>query len=263
MSAHAALIGLLIAGILTIITIEPWKRTKTLKRAILNDSVHIEIESNCTNIRLPPKLCSACSMRDFDENGVFQTDFKKDIFDYSSRECQKALRQYVKQNPCDEYHAKHFRRLQSSAFSQRRTAIFLYAVCETCCDCIPVGSREEDYEFRKKNKMLLDPYRGNCAAHFWYDTCKIWPKVENILSPREAMSKNKAVCPELKSWIHSSFSKGWLHNSHASGLSQNTIRVLSQILDRARCKQTKVWSRCARLEYAQKRVWHYGHRCIQ
>ena len=166
------------------------------------------------------------------------------------------MQRYVDANPCDQTRKKALANIDK--LSRYKVMIyFMYSVCETCCDCIPIGAREHQYEERKKSKPLINIKRGNCAAHFHYDTCKIWPKARQITSLKGRAYKysDKAQwCPDFKTWQFSPYAKGWLRNDNVDGFTWKMRRAMNSLAAKTRCGQETQWKNCVKMERAQGRA---------
>lgn len=209
----------------------------------------------CKHVRLPPSLCTDCKLRMHDDMGVFPGDNQRDIYEIDDA-CRGALDQYANLNTCDVRYGTAIRMLDTLASSRRRVAYFLYSVCEACCDCVPFGARADEYDQRAAAGTLLTVRRGNCPAHFWWDTCRIWPEVRKITGKNGAAISDDLpnVCEPLKVWLDSADGKGWPKNPKVNGLSKPIRSVLSQMMKRGRCSEKQVWQNCANLETAQDRI---------
>ena len=134
---------------------------------------------------------------------------------------------------------------------------FLYAVCEQCCDCVPMGSNDKLYDQYLADGTLMDPYRGNCPAHAFYDICKVFPVVEAITPIGAAMpSDTVPACgagSELDKWFNSPASRGWESNPKTT-LSAPLKRFFDGMLDAAACTDRKQWLACHDLEERQKKL---------
>lgn len=219
--------------------------------------------SNCTTPRIPWNLCTACQLKPFNGTGVnvtFSGQVNRfDIYNLSTPSCRQAMQRYVTDNPCDIRRARALAAIDTSESAYKVMAYFLYSVCETCCDCIPIGALEKEYWQRRVAGTLINIHRGNCPAHFFYDTCKIWPDSRQLLNSkgkpyRYALNEKAEWCGDFKTWQFSNYSKNWLRNNNVKGMTWLMRRALIQITHRAKCKQRRQWINCLRLERAQGRV---------
>lgn len=218
---------------------------------------------NCTVPRIPWNMCTACKLKPFTVNpGTNNVNFhgvnRFDIYNLSSPQCRKMIERYVAFNPCDTVRANALAKLDTDT-GYRTMIYFMYSVCETCCDCIPIGSRESQYEERKKNGTLINIYRGNCAAHFYYDTCRIWPKARQITGLygkrfNSSSNANFEWCPDFKKWQFSPDAKQWIKNNQVNGVTWRMRRAMRHISIYGRCGEETQWKNCVKMELAQKRV---------
>lgn len=211
--------------------------------------------SKCKGIIVPPALCTACRMRKFDKKGNFKNN--RDIYNLNTWKCQSGLRLYTKLNPCDRPRVEQVKNFYKSWEARRNMGEFMYNICETCCDCIPKGARAWHYKWRKniKNALIL-VYRGNCPAHVYYDTCRMWPNIRDVVplgkKPNTKLSK---VCEkEVNPWFRSKLSTNWPNTARSKIPSQRLVGFLKSFTEALKCTNKIVWKECARLEFAQKRI---------
>lgn len=216
--------------------------------------------SDCTTLRIPWNLCTACPLKPFSvkKGGVvnFGGVNRFDIYDLSSTRCRHMLNRYVEFNPCDDVRKDAVRDMDKKGSAKRSVIYFMYSVCELCCDCVPIGSREEDYEKRKAEGTLINIKRGNCAAHFFYDTCRVWPKSSKILGLQGNVSSNEGDgwCDDFRTWQFSPAAKGWLHNNNVGGITGDMAEAMESLLRVSNCGLKKTWTDCVRMERGQNRV---------
>lgn len=217
-------------------------------------------ETNCSTLRIPWNLCSACPLKPFTVKPGGVVNFggvnRFDIYDLSSSQCRNMLNRYVTFNPCDDVRKTAVMNMDNSGAAKRRVIYFMYSVCELCCDCVPIGSREEDYEKRKEEGTLVKIERGNCAAHFFYDTCRIWPTSSKILGLLENSTTNEGEewCDDFRTWQFSPAAKGWLRNNDAGGITAPMADAMKSLLRVSNCGHKKTWTDCVRMERGQNRV---------
>lgn len=217
--------------------------------------------SNCTVPRLPWNLCTVCKLKPFDGKGSnlnFGGINRFDIYDLSTPRCMAMMQRYVKFNPCDTLRAKALANIDK-LWGYKTMTYFMYSICETCCDCIPIGSREDEYEERSRNGKLIHVDRGNCAAHFYYDTCRIWPNARQITGLYGKVFKHSdhprfQWCSDFKRWQFSPNARGWLRNNNVKGLTQNMRRAMRYMSIYGRCREKTQWQNCVKMERAQFRV---------
>lgn len=132
----------------------------------------------CTDITLPYDLCKNCPIKDVAPNGDFKNC--RSIYDIDAPKCMGQLIQYVQMNTCDWRRAEQMDQWLNSgdnwvkAQAKEKLDYFVYAVCEECCDCIPISSSYKDYSVAAQNEDdLFTHTRGNCAAHAYYDVSSI------------------------------------------------------------------------------------------
>lgn len=210
----------------------------------------------CERVVIPTNMCNACRMRPFRSNGEFVKC--TNIYHIDTPECRTELIAYAQYNKhCDPVRA---RLVQN--FSRRNIQsldYFIYSICEQCCDCIPAGAREEQYEQRLLSGEDVALTRGNCPAHLGFDVCKALPRVKYFVSP--GSDENHDDWPSgchwkygiAKQWLKSPFSKDWSSKSSAY-VSPELQRLLRNMWDKAGCTAETVWKNCTSLERAQLRV---------
>lgn len=52
---------------------------------------------------------------------------------------------------------------------------FLHAICETCCDCVPMGSIVKLFASRKQINSRIKVDRVSALVHAHAALCKVWP----------------------------------------------------------------------------------------
>lgn len=213
--------------------------------------------SSCTTVRIPWNMCTACKLKPFTGTGPnlnFGGVNRYDIYDLSTAQCQAQLRRYAEYNPCDSTRTAAIASLGNSSSPNLALIYFMYSVCETCCDCVPIGARIEEYEQRRAAGSLINIRRGNCAAHFHYDTCNVWPNTGQITGLRGKQFDLAPWCPDFLDWINSPNSSRWPTNNNATGITFNMARAMRQLTNKARCKEESQWKNCVRMESAQGRL---------
>lgn len=212
--------------------------------------------SSCKTARIPPNLCPACKLKPFTGRGAnlnFKGVNRYDIYDLSTEQCKDELRRYVQFNPCDTVRKKAVESMDD--YSSKLVLIyFMYSVCETCCDCVPIGATLEQYEERSATNTLINIARGNCAAHFIYDTCKVWPKAGQITGLDGEQLDLPQFCSDFRAWIKSPVSDGWISNNNVGGLTSKMRYAMTQLTSAARCGEETLWKNCVRMEAAQRRI---------
>lgn len=207
---------------------------------------------SCEHIRLPPEMCTKCSLRGYTAyGGNFDNCFS--IYKIEEPECRAEIGKYVEMNECDT-----LRREQFKAFDDPDNFValdyFVYAICEECCDCIPRESKEEEYEDRYSDRKLTNLRRGNCPAHAFYDICRVWPEVRSVSTKEGDERKGwPKMCPMVQSWFESEDSQGWLENEKTN-MDWRLLRFLRQFNREASCRNEGMWKMCVGLERAQNRV---------
>lgn len=211
--------------------------------------------ANCTNVRIPPQLCSKCRLRPHDSFGNFNRTYNKDIIDFETPECLLQLEEYVRLNPCDTLRKEYLEQYAESNFAYLRIAQFMYSVCEQCCDMVSVGSSPDEWAERKLNNTLHSPTRGNGPSHLYYDICKIYPRLKRFIRPSWNEYENRPeVCTQAQNWMLSNFSKGWAANPDADGIPKYLVFSFGSMARVLGCQYRTVWQDCVRLEHAQGRV---------
>lgn len=209
--------------------------------------------ANCTNVRIPPRMCGRCHLRPL--NSAEKARYKKDIFDFETRECLAQLREYVRLNPCDTKRAHFLANYKTNMFAYDRVAQFLYTVCEQCCDMIPIGSKRWEYWRRKKAGTLHTDVRGNGVAHFYFDICKLFPKITRFIRPKWRLVEGMPeLCPPAVAWMESDLSDGWTQNANASGIAPALRRSLTVMAKTLGCRDRKLWQDCIVEEQSINRV---------
>lgn len=214
--------------------------------------------SDCSTVRIPWNLCSACPLKPFtvqDGKPNFNGINRFDIYDLSSRQCRNMLNRYVQFNPCDDVRRDAVRDLDKKVSAKEQVVYFMYTVCEMCCDCIPFGAKEDEYEKRKAEGTLVDLNRGNCPAHFFYDVCRIFPKSSNILGLRGNPPSNGGDrwCDDFTEWISSPASNGWT-TSNVGGITGNMEKAMESLVRVTNCGLKQTWTNCVRLERGENRI---------
>lgn len=160
------------------------------------------------------KLCSNCHLKNWNkETGEFLNC--KHIYDVKAPKCVIQMRKYVSKNPCDRKRTKKIEDIDN-ADNLDGLDHFLYSICETCCDCVHMGSKPSEHRARKRRGTLFKSDRSNCPAHAAADMCKVWPNVKGIGSKLSEIinlpSNLEPVCPqfhELFADIHEQV--GWFN----------------------------------------------------
>lgn len=211
--------------------------------------------ANCTNVKIPPRLCIKCHLRPHDSRGNFFTEYTKDIIDIDTPECAEQIRKYIALNPCDTQRARHFAEYKTNRFAYERVAQFMYSVCEQCCDMVTVGAKPSEWLERKKANTLHTLTRGNGPAHLHYDICKMFPNLKRFTGPdwkvKETLPK---ICPLAADWMASDYSKWWSANADADGIPRQLVFRFGMMERLLGCTNRRVWQDCVRLERAQGRV---------
>jgi len=202
-------------------------------------------------VKIPYNMCNQCNLKPYNSRGNFP--IRQEIYDIDAPLCKAGIQRYVELNPCDDT-----RRRQMANFNNpdnhAAIGVFMYSVCETCCDCVPIGARANQFENRRSSETLIELYRGNCPAHAVYDICKIWPNIRATTNPNiPAKSEWVPICPLLRDWLRSPASNGWLRNPHVS-MDYRIKRFLRKLNTSAGCRKQHVWQECTRMELAQGRV---------
>lgn len=214
--------------------------------------------NTCLIYVVPPALCSVCRLKDTNSGGKFADC--RGIYDVGSDACRREVRRYAYKNrKCDP-----LRVAQVADYDNQLEPLdfFLYAVCEECCDCVPTGALQREYDSRKRAKTLFDVAgRANCGTHAAVDVCKVWPKVRGIVNWSGRMpTKTKIdalpdVCPMLQKWRSARAGR----NSKLSQEEKDTVPLeaqpfLKQFVGVARCGNRRTWQRCVSLERNQSRI---------
>lgn len=211
--------------------------------------------ASCTNVKIPPQLCTKCHLRPHDDEGKFFTSYNKDIIDIDTDECAQQMKKYVDLNPCDTLRAKYFDEYKTKTFAYQRLAQFMYTICEQCCDMVTVGSLPSEYKERLANDTLYTISRGNSPAHFRFDICKMFPNITRFTGPfwkiKDGLPK---LCPLAESWYGSKYASKWVSNPDADGIPRRLLYSLGQTEKLFGCRNKRVWQDCVNMERAQGRV---------
>lgn len=170
-----------------------------------------------------------------------------------NQNCRTKLQEYVDLNPCDTAHASAFQTMDNDLESYKAIVYFLYSICEFCCDCIPIGATVDSFKSRKLAGTLLSIKRGNCAAHFVADTCRIWPNVGEIRK-RKRVKGGDAWCGEFNTWRVSPFAENWGANDNVEGLTDRMVTAMTDLAKFAQCHKKRQWQDCARMEIAENKI---------
>lgn len=211
--------------------------------------------ANCTNVRIPPLLCGSCHLRPQNPDGSYDSGVTKDIFDFDTPECMEQILEYVRLNPCDDKRSQYVAEFKTSSFAYARVAQFMYTVCEQCCDMIPIGSKLFEYESRMEAGTLHTKTRGNGVAHFYFDICKLFPKVTRFIRPQwKTIETLPKLCPMANAWMASNYSRGWTVNANADGIPapfQTALGIMAKTLG---CRNKRVWKDCIPEEQSIGRI---------
>lgn len=217
----------------------------------------------CTRVNIPDGLCTACPLRPPNANGQFiKCD---DVYDSNVPGCLRKIGEYVEANPCDPVRADALARLKKDPTDRRaHEAIdyFLYAMCEQCCDCVPMGANSDFFLSYKGAHTAVDPTlyeaeRGNCPAHAFFDVCKILPNVHYFARVGErdnpALATRPPACKMLASWFNSGASKNWQKNPKTT-LSTDLRNFILNMLEVLQCSAQSIWMTCFNLESRQRHL---------
>lgn len=217
----------------------------------------------CSNVILPPDLCRQCRLREFLSDGQFADC--ANIYDLNYK-CREELKKYAKLNEkCDPIRAEQVKDFKNED-NRNGLDYFVYSVCEQCCDCVPIRAAVEQFVKRRDKGTLLNVNRGNCAAHAWYDICRIWPDIrstepydpllhdeEHAEEPESETNKPPKICPILFKWIKRPSNQKWVKAGWL-WLDRPLKTFLSDLVVSANCTFPRTWKKCTLLEGAQNRV---------
>lgn len=212
----------------------------------------------CYATTIPAGLCPSCKLKPWVVPKGFFSDCQS-IYDVEAKGCMKKLEKYVEYNPCDTVRKEQVETRDEASIIG--LDYFVYALCETCCDCIPMGSRDYQFDERKKDGTRIKVTRGNCPAHVNADICKIWPKVTDVKNVQRQVTESEQtaaktkddICSIAYNWKNSDLGKGWFKNPEM--VVPNTLRkFMNRLTWKAQCRYRSVWEPCARLERAQVRL---------
>lgn len=219
------------------------------------ESPYPEVAANCSNIRIPPMMCPKCHLRPENPDGTFGTGVKKDIFDFDTPACIKQVENYVRINPCDTVRAQFLKDYKTSKLAYAKMAQFMYTICEQCCDMIPIGSLPEEYEARLKSNTLHTDTRGNGVAHFYFDICKLFPKVTRFIKPWwKTIDDMPKLCPLAVYWMKSKYARGWPGIADGKGIPKDLQKAIGTLPKTFGCRKKRVWKDCIPQEQRNGRV---------
>lgn len=209
---------------------------------------------SCTNVRIPPLLCSKCRLRPLDSPE--KAAYKKDIIDFEKPGCLAEIEKYVRINPCDTTRAKFLAGYKNGdRFSYERIAQLMYTVCEQCCDMIPIGSKVKEFWKRRNAGTLHTDTRGNGVAHYYYDICKLFPNATRFIRPNWKDIDNLAsLCTAATNWMESDLSKNWPKNANAKGIPQYLRNALKMMANTLGCRGKQTWQDCVVEEQSIGRI---------
>ena len=131
----------------------------------------------------------------------------------------------------------------------------MYAVCETCCDCIPIGATVDEFDQRAKDKTLLTSVRGNCVMHYLFDVCKILPDVSDLARPNgQFLGVKKPVCEIIQEWRSRGFGRDWQLDPKVDQLPKAAKRYLARLTKFSGCRKKQIWESCIPMERARGRI---------
>lgn len=210
-------------------------------------------DSDCEAPVFPWKLCTECRLKETDPGGKFKDC--KSIFDITAPSCKYQIKKYAQLNPCDG-----LRNRQVADFDNNIESLdfFIYAVCEECCDCIPVGAETDDYYPLKSTDSLLDyKTRANCGTHAAVDVCKIFPNIKTaVKKPEDIPSASQLaelpyICSPLQDWRDSRSSLPEDERELVPNFAHGFLKNFSIA---ARCWKKPLWESCVELESDQNRI---------
>lgn len=211
---------------------------------------------------VPKKMCAKCSLKQWDTaTGNFFNC--RSIFGVTDAGCLEQLKKYAKANPCDTKRGTDVAVLSQPSHPDYNDAVdstdyFIYSICETCCDCVPMMSKPNEYGQRKRSGTLLKADRGNCPAHARADVCKVWPDVKGVVNKKKN-KKNisplaQPICPRLRAWLEDIKTKGGWYNKPEVEMEEDLHFFLNNLTNTIGCKGKKTWKNCVRLESNQRRL---------
>lgn len=212
-------------------------------------------EVTCEKVVVPRWLCSNCPLKPPSSSGDFKNC--RSIYDIQAPKCKYYLKLYAKLNKqCDPVRYRQTRDFNNSA-NIEGLDYFVYSVCEQCCDCVPRSSKLSEYKNRQMNNNLMDPKRGNCVAHAYYDICKVLPKIKYVVDPQNKFPFTAPfkpyVCPLFTKWMARPENKNWvLTDGHY--IDPPIARFFNNFFKVVNCGARKVWGSCVNLEGKQGRL---------
>lgn len=222
-----------------------------------------EGQESCDGIYVvPKKMCAKCTFKKWDtETGNFFNC--RSIFDITDPGCVKQLKKYAKANRCDKKRGTDIAILSQPSHPDfndavERTDYFIYSICETCCDCVPMRSKPNDYGQFKKSGILLKADRGNCPAHARADVCKVWPEVKAVVNKKKDKKKIsplvQPICSGLRAWLADIKPKGGWFKEPEVEMERDLHFFLNNLTNTIGCKNKNTWKNCVRLESNQNRL---------
>lgn len=209
---------------------------------------------DCEGIVLPKRMCARCNIGDYSlTTGIFNDC--TNMYRTMEPSCVNELQEYVRLNPCDDVRARQVANMDNPRNAEALD-YFIYSVCEECCDCIPRGSREDQFLERRDQGVnaLTSVFRGNCPAHAHFDICRIWPEIRYItVEGGPTFPQYPKICPIISDWFFSPASEDWPNNDNTE-IARPIQRFLRQYNRFTRCRRRSTWESCTLLETAQRRI---------
>lgn len=229
----------------------------------------------CSRVVIPDGLCAACPLRRVRADGGFVDCHH--VYHVRAPACRAKLAEYAAANACDARRGALVAGWDAApAHAVARLDYFVYSLCELGCDAVPTGATVGEYAARRNATLagaaggedaagLWNVRRGNAAAHFWYDVCKVFPRLGYFDRPpphaaRQAAAAADAdaaggggVCGELAEWIESGDARNWAGRDDVN-ISAAAQTVIDDALWALQAHEEATWRRCVPMETAQGRI---------
>lgn len=216
------------------------------------------VDNSCRVYRVPPGMCGACTLNETNIGPTGKFANCSSIYNIVTDECRLQLELYAKWNKCDKLRNRLVADFENSIVP---LDYFVYSVCEECCDCVTVGSKQNEF-WRRRREGTLFQYqdRANCGTHAAADICTVWPNVRAVVNWYKQIPSDEEVdalpdvCPILKSWRIQRQSPSLLSQEEREKVPEAALPFLRNYSNSARCHTKPVWQSCVRLEAKQSRI---------
>jgi hypothetical protein len=240
-----------------------WRHVQSQGKIPCQTSSNKAKSSACEKVTLPTGFCHACGVNaPLTSAGNYvnckYTSGFETIATQTNQQCLALFENYVSTNPCDTARSTALNLFRSAVAATREDGrqqidYFVYAVCENGCDCIPQVNVNPSV-------LSIDPHRGNCQAHTYYDICRIFPQIKLVRGAATVdgdVTRLPAVCPLITSWFRqdgANFrSKPYTPVVPAVEYFVNRL-VEAEELIAGSASTNVLWNECLTVELAQKRI---------